>query len=237
MEWRDQGTLLTTRRHGESSAIIEVFTENHGRHAGIVRGGASRKLAAVLQPGTQLDVEWRARLEEHLGTFRIEPLQSRAAGLLNDRLSLATLNAVCGLLKFALPEREPHPRLYEATQNLLTLLTGQEGWQEGYLFWELLLLEDLGFGLSLRACAVTGRQDGLEFVSPRTGHAVTREGAGEWVEQLLAYPDPKDLSASLRTTGYFLEHWLAKAIGEKELPKSRERLLNLLERDGIKGAR
>ena len=121
MEWREEGLLLTTRRHGESAAIIEVFTEAHGRHAGIVRGGGSRKMAAVLQPGTQLDVTWRARLEDHLGTFTAEPLRSRAH-LMSDRRTLAGLNALTALLSFALPEREPHAALYRQTLTVLDMM-------------------------------------------------------------------------------------------------------------------
>ena len=105
MEWRGAGILLTVRRHGESSAIIDVFTPDHGRHAGVVRGGTSRKLAPSLQPGAQLDLAWRARLEDHIGTFAVEPLRSRAALVMGNRLALAGLNAVTGLLAFCLPER------------------------------------------------------------------------------------------------------------------------------------
>ena len=232
MEWRGQGVLLSVQRHGESAAIIEVFTEQFGRHAGVVRGGASRKLAPILQPGAQLDVEWRARLQEHLGAFRVEPIKSRAALLMDDRSALAGLNAICGLLKFALPEREAHPRLYAATLNILDLLNVDDDWPKAYLAWELLLLEDLGYGLDLRTCAVTNAPDGLEFVSPKTGRAVSREGAGEWAGKLLAYPDPNDLSPALHTTGFFLDHWLARAIGDRTLPEARSRLLARLAKEG-----
>jgi DNA repair protein RecO (recombination protein O) len=232
MDWRDQGALLSVRRHGESAAIIEVFTEMHGRHAGVVRGGAGRKLAPVLQPGAQLDLEWRARLEEHLGAFRVEPLKSRAALVMDDRLALAGLNAICGLLKFALPEREEHPRLYQATQQLLDMLGSEEDWHAPYLAWEILLLKDLGYGLDLDRCAVTGATEGLDFVSPKTGRAVSAAGAGDWAGQLLAYPDPRNLRDALHTTGYFLEHWLARALGDRPLPEARARLINRLERDG-----
>ena len=122
MDWRDQGILLASRRHGESAAIIEVLTPERGRHAGVVRGGASRKLAPILQPGAQLDLEWRARLEDHIGTFRVEPLRSRAGTAMGDRLSLAGLNAVTSLLLFALPEREACLPLYRRTETLLDLL-------------------------------------------------------------------------------------------------------------------
>lgn len=156
MDWRDQGALLSARKHGETSAIIEVFTAKHGRHAGVVRGGVSRKIAPILQPGAQLDVAWRARLEEHIGSFTVEPVKSRAA-VLSDRMALAGgLNAICALLVFALPEREPpHPVLYRRTQAMLDLLTTNEAWPLAYLKWELALLEELGFGLDLSQCAVT----------------------------------------------------------------------------------
>ncbi len=111
MEWRDHGILLNVRRHGETAAIIEVFTEHHGRHAGVVRGGTSRKIAPILQPGAQLDVTWRARLEDHIGSYTVEPIRSRASAM-SDRLALAGLNAVTALLAFCLPEREAHKTLY-----------------------------------------------------------------------------------------------------------------------------
>jgi len=229
MDWRDQGALLSVRRHGESAAIIEVFTEHHGRHAGIVRGGAGRKLSPVLQPGAQLDLEWRARLDEHLGSYRVEPLTARAAAIMGDRAALAALNAICGLLRFALPERESHPRLYAATQEVLALLVSGEGWQSGYIAWELLLLEDLGFGLDLSVCAVTGTMDDLCFVSPKTGRAVSRQGAGEWADRLLPFPDPRlGIAKALQTTGYFLHHWLAAALGDHDLPEARARLVEIV---------
>lgn len=235
MEWRDQGTLLSVRRHGESAAIIEVFTSGHGRHAGVVRGGASRRIAPLLQPGAQLDVSWHARLDEHLGAFTVEPLRSRA-GLLSDRAALAGLNAICALLTRALPEREPHPTLYAATLPLLDQLE-HGGWGWAYLRWELCLLEELGFGLDLDSCAVTGAQEGLAYVSPRTGRAVSRRGAGDWADRLLLLPagltggaeDAAGLSAGLRLTGHFLERELAQQ-GNRPLPDARARLVALLLR-------
>ena len=126
MDWRDDGILLSMRPHGETSAIIEVMTAAHGRHAGVVRGGASRKMAATLQPGTGLTLEWRARLDDHIGSFTVEPVKSRAH-LLSDRLALAGLMSACALLRAALPEREPHPALWSRTLGLMDAL-GQEGW-------------------------------------------------------------------------------------------------------------
>ncbi len=237
MEWRDEGALLAMRPHGESAAIIEVFTKAHGRHAGVVRGGASRRMAATLQPGSQLAVTWRARLDDHIGAFTVEPLKSRA-GVLSDRLALAGLTSVCALLRAALPEREAHPALWVRTVSLLDALGG-EGWASTYLRWEICLLEELGFGLDLDRCAVTGATDGLAFVSPRTGRAVSVAGAGEWADRLLPLPKGLDgdgemtLAAvrdGLAITTHFLARELAPVLQDRPLPEARSRLVDLFNR-------
>jgi DNA repair protein RecO (recombination protein O) len=235
MEWRDEGAVLTVRRHGESAAIVELFTAHHGRHAGVVRGGGGRRMAPVLQPGAQLDVVWRARLDAQIGSFTVEPLRARDR-LMARRGALAALNAVCAMLSRALPERQPHPGLYAAT---IALLDGLEAGDRpaDYLQWELRLLEDLGFGLDLSACAVTGATADLRYVSPRTGRAVSAAGAGRWAERLLPLPacllggpdDPRGIAAGLRLTG----HFLARELGQtRPLPEARARLVALLGGDG-----
>lgn len=238
MEWRDEGVLIAVRKHGESSAILELFTAQNGRQAGVMRGGASRKVAPLLQPGAQLAVVWRARLGEHLGSISAEPLHSRA-GLMGDRLALAGLNAICALLHLALPERVPHPELYARTQTLLAALAADPAWPGAYLRWEMALLEELGFGLDLGRCAVTGARDDLAFVSPRTGRAVSRSGAGGWADRLLPLPPgllgqgpllPGELGQGLAITGHFLGRELPGLRGRVELPAARQRLLDLLLR-------
>lgn len=239
IEWRDEAALLATRPFGETSVIIEVFSATHGRHAGVVRGGTSRKVAPVLQPGAQLSVTWKARLESHLGTFTIEPIRSRAATAMGDRLALAGLNAVCGLLAMVLPEREGHPALYARTIGLLDLLGQSELWPLAYLRWEQALLEEMGYGLDLSACAVHGVNEDLIYVSPKSGRAVSREGAGEWVDRMLPLPPvlagqgdaaPDDILRALATTGYFIEHRLIESLGDKRMPLARARLLDAIGR-------
>ncbi len=235
MEWRDQGILLSARPHGESAAIIDVLTPQRGRHSGVVRGGASRKLAPILQPGAQLDLSWRARLEDHLGAFTVEPVRSRAALVMDDRLALAGLNAVTALLLFALPEREAHADLYRRTETLLDLMGARDVWPLAYLRWEMALLQDLGFGLDLSACAVRGaRANDLSYVSPRSGRAVSRAGAGDWADRLLPLPacmlghgcaPDAEIAVGLRTTGYFLHNRLAPELGGKPLPEARARFI------------
>lgn len=239
IEWRDEGALLKVRKHGENSAIIEVFTETHGKAAGVVRGGTSRKIAPMLQPGAQLDVTWKARLDTHLGSFTIEPVRSRAAQVMQDRLGLAGLNAVTGILSFVLPDREQSGALYTRTIQLLDLLGQTEIWPLAYLQWEVALLEETGFALDLSACAVSGLNDDLFYVSPRTGRAVSRLAAGDWADRLLPLPhvllgkgdaDVAQIVVALKTTGHFLHNHLAKSLGDRTLPEARQRLIDVLKR-------
>ena len=234
MEWREEGVLLAVRRHGETSAIIEVMTDARGRHAGIVRGGASRRLAPVLQPGTQLDLTWRARLDSHLGAFTVEPVRSRAA-ILSDRAALAGLGAVAALACFALPERSAYSGLYRRTIDLLDRMETGGDWPAWYVGWELELLTALGFGPDLSACAVSGEAGGLAYVSPRTGRAVTAEAGADWADRLLPLPPflrqdageapitAADLADGLRLTGHFLTERLVPALGKEALPEARAR--------------
>lgn len=234
MEWRDQGILLSHRRHGETAAIIEVFTPLQGRCAGVVRGGASRRMAPVLQPGAQVDVTWRARLEDHIGTFTVEPVRSRT-GALADRLALAGLNAVCALLLFALPERAAHAPLYARSETLLDLLERSDIWPLAYLNWEMALLEEMGFGLDLSRCAVLGEKaNDLSYVSPRSGRAVSRAGAGDWAGRLLPLPPcllgqgpapDAEILQGFEVTGHFLRYHLAPHLGDRPLPDARARFL------------
>lgn len=237
--WTDEAALLATRPFGETSVIIEAFTSEHGRHAGVVKGGTGRKIAPHLQPGAQIAVTWKARLDEHLGTFTIEPIRSRAAAAMGDRLSLAGLNAVCALLAIALPEREPHPAVYAQTVNLLDLLGQTDIWPLAYLRWEQALLTDLGFALDLSRCAVTGSKDDLIYVSPKSGRAVSAAGAGEWADRMLPLPPVlagtgeatgSEIAKALGTTGFFIEHRLLQSLGGRDLPAARARLLDTIVR-------
>lgn len=240
MEWRDEGCVILVRAHGETAAIIEVFTAAHGRHAGVVRGGASRRMGAVLQPGSQVAVQWQARLSEHMGGFAVEPLQSRA-GLMADRLALAGLNAICAMLHVALPERAPYPALWRATMDLLAAVERGGDWPAQYLRWELALLDELGFGLDLGRCAVTGSRDGLAFVSPKSGRAVSLAGAGDWAARLLPLPavvlgqgpaSPVELGQGFALTGHFLLKGLGPMVQGKALPAARMRLVQMLAETG-----
>ncbi|MEL6774147.1 MAG: DNA repair protein RecO [Pseudomonadota bacterium] len=239
MEWHDEGLLLTAHPHGEGSAIIDVLTAAHGRHAGLVRGGQSNKMTATLQPGTQVSLEWRARLEEHLGNYKVEPLRARAAVLMEDRAALAAFNAMVALVVEFVPEREPDFDLYEATQDLVDILCERpRDWPGTYVRWEAAFLATLGFGLDFTRCAATGVRGDLAYVSPRTGRAVSREAGGPFAEKLLPLPPfltgegvvtMSGVRLGMRMVGWFFENRVCPAMERERLPEARFRLMQVFE--------
>jgi len=238
MDWSDDGIVLHVRPHGESAAILELLTRSHGRHLGLVRGGTSKRNRGILQPGNTLAVTWRARLQEHLGSYTIEPVAERVASVLADRKALAGLTSAAALASAALPEREAHPRVFEGLVVLLDALEDAGTWPALLVRWELGLLEDLGFGLDLTSCALTGETENLAYVSPRSGRAVTAEAAGTYKERLLKLPGfltgsgaagADDIQDGLRLTGLFLEKRVF-APSDREMPVPRQELPALLAR-------
>ena len=243
MEWRDVGFVLSARRHGESGLIVELLTSEHGRHAGLVRGGQTPRRRALLQPGNSVTASWRGRLPEHLGTLDCELLQAHAAPLLDDPDRLAALTAAVALLLAALPEREPQADLHAEFAALLAALDSGRAWAPAYVVWECHLLAALGFGLDLVRCAVTGSNADLAYVSPRTGRAVSRETGAPYHDKLLplpaflwrdAVPQPLDIVAGLQLTGHFLRHHLLAPHGA-DLPEARVRLVERMRRAAAAG--
>jgi DNA repair protein RecO (recombination protein O) len=213
MEWRDEGVILAVRHHGETSSIAEIFTLEHGRCMGLVRGGRSRQMRPVLQAGNLVSMVWRARLEDHLGNFVLEPVSLRAGFIIENALRLTGLGSLTALAQ-VLPEREPHPKLYHAMRIVLEAIDHDEVWPALMVRWEMGLLDELGFGLDLSKCASTGQVDELVYVSPRTGKAVSRSAGTPYHDRLFGLPDflrggpaasVGDVQAGLKLTGYFLE--------------------------------
>ena len=238
MDWSDRGIVLARRRHGESSAVVSLLTREHGRHAGLVRGGGGKRASSLYQPGNLLTAHWRARLAEHLGTLTAELADALASRVLDDALRLAALASACAVLETALPEREPHTPLFDATLTLLQrVASGREpvDWASTYARWELQSLAELGFGLDLDACAATGQRDDLAYVSPRTGRAVSREVGAPYADRLLALPaflgtaqpaaDAAEVAAALRITGHFLERHVFGP-QNRQLPAARTRFID-----------
>jgi DNA repair protein RecO (recombination protein O) len=188
VRWSDEAVLLSTRRHGESSLLVNLLTQEHGRHAGLVRGGQRPKARAAYQIGNRLLVTWSARLEDHLGTIQGETTHLHAATLIAAPERLAGLAAAAALADAALPEREPHPRAYGGLVALLEALAADDGWMPAYVRWEMALLAELGYGLDLAQCAATGTTSDLIYVSPNSGRAVSAEAGAPYRDRLLRLP-------------------------------------------------
>ena len=214
MDWCDEGIILGTRKHGETSAIVELMTRDHGRHLGLVQGGRSHKMRPMLQAGNRVSAEWRARLDEHLGQFVLEPVSFAAARLIESRLALSGLQLLASHLRL-LPERDPHPQLFETLAVILDCFEDQLLAGELIARFELRLLDELGFGLALDECAATGQRDELIFVSPKSGRAVCRDAGAPYADRMLSLPgffaetagcsaSVEDLESAWKLCGFFL---------------------------------
>jgi DNA repair protein RecO (recombination protein O) len=231
MEWRDEGIILGLRKHGETSVIAEVMTRAHGRHLGIVRGGRSKRLQPVLQPGNSVDLVWRARLDEHLGQYQVELLTARAGRLMESAIGVHGVQAMAAMLRL-LPERDTHSRLHDAFAIILDSLDTPDEAGALYVRFELAVLEDLGFGLDLSECAASGSRSDLIYVSPKSGRAVSADAGAPWADRLLALPaflpdraqactDAEMLAQAFRLTSYFLNRHVFEPRGVAP-PISRE---------------
>lgn len=231
IEWSDEGIVLAARPHGESALVLQLLTREHGRHAGLLQGGQSRRRRSLFEPGSRLSVVWRARLAEHLGQYTAEATASGLASLLELPGPLAALASCLAVAEKALPEREPHRPCYDGLVALIEALDG-EHWGEATVLWELQLLAELGYGLDLTTCAVTGAQDDLAYVSPRSGRAVSLGAAVPYRERLLALPGflvgrgeggAREVLEGLTLTGHFLEQGPFQ-VQHQPLPAARQRL-------------
>lgn len=241
MEWRDEGFILSVRPHSETNAIVEVLSRHHGRYLGLVRGGVSRRQRPALQIGNVVSAEWRARLSEHLGVMKVELMTAHAARAMDDPIGLAALSSLCALLRL-LPERDPHPGLYEASLVVLDHLSDEDIWPRLMVRWEVELLNDLGFGLDLTACAGGGSADNLRYVSPKSGRAVSAAAGEPFKDKLLPLPaflspsggqvqtvSRTDIAEGMELTGYFFSRHIFGPRG-LDMPDSRIRLIEKLRR-------
>ncbi len=247
MEWQDEGIVLAVERFGEADAVLEVMTPKFGRHRGYVKGGTGKRQRAIFQPGNQLALTWRSRIEENLGRFTAELVHSPLGSMINDGKRMVALSALAAILSSCLPERETHPNIFSALKVVLDMLENEDAALpiigQALVKLELGLLSELGYGLDLSECAATGTVDDLKYVSPKSGRAVC-EGAGRpYHDRLLPLPDyllPKPIEphkilnvqnvlSGLRLTGYFLGQniWIVRGKGQ---PPARERFIAALNR-------
>jgi len=254
MEWIDEGIVLSVKRHGESSIILELMTRAHGRHLGLVRGGSGARLRGILQAGNAVRATWRARLDEHLGLYLVEAANLRAAGFLDKAYALHGVTHLAALCRL-LAEREPHTAIYDALDAILDRLDEPHAVAPLFARFELDFLAELGFGLDLAACAATGAKDELVFVSPRSGRAVSRSAGEPYRDKLMrlplfllqegrqdgrqelreegaqdrAAPSPDELADAFVLTGFFLDRHAFAPRG-LPLPQARAHFVTALTR-------
>lgn len=235
MEWKDNAIILSSQKFGENSSLIRLLSREYGVYAGMVRGASGTRLRGIYQPGNLVEVRWKARLSEHLGSFSAELLESNAAAFLDDRVRLAALSALCSMTQNFLPERQAEEAIFLRFLALLSCLkTNSPAWQKMYVLFECALLTEIGFGLDMSECAATGTTEDLCYVSPKSGRAVSA-AAGEPYKDKLFHLSPflqnededftaQDIREGLRMTGYFLQK-----SSNSPLPAARERLAALLD--------
>ena len=241
MEWEDDAYVLSARAHGESGAIVELLTAEHGRYAAHIAGGASRKLKPILQAGTRVIARYRSRVSEQLGSASLEPMGEGPAALFDDPVALAGLSAAAAVAGGALPEREAHPGVFYGLEALILALAHPEIWPAVYVRFEAGLLQDLGFGLDLSRCAATGSTDDLIYVSPRTGRAVSRAAGEPYKDKMLRLPpfllgaqaglSEGDVDLGMLLTGHFLEQFVFSPLN-RPLPPARVWLADRLRESG-----
>jgi DNA repair protein RecO (recombination protein O) len=240
MRWSDKGLVVSVKKYGENSLILHLFTKDHGVHAGLVKYSTTKKNGYIYELGNILSVEWTGRLEEQLGFYKSELEKSYLYNIINNSLKLDALNSICSMLSMFLPERQVNSKLYKETIEIIKYLNNNDmTWVSRYAQWELLLLSELGYGLDLLQCAVTGEIENLKYVSPKSGRAVSELGAGIWVKKLLILPkflqkfntnavDNDELNHGIKLTTFFLNRYVV-SIGLK-LPESRDRFTNKLKK-------
>ncbi len=251
--WTDTAILLSLHRHGESSAIARMFTQQHGLHGGMAKGAFGKRQRGIYIPGNLLRVEWRARLSEHLGYWQTE-LDTPYAAMLMQQPSylLNWWQLISQYVLDTMAEGDPHPALYQQMLELLETVAPSRNVTHHQcatllIRFEGALLRELGFELDLSHCAATGQEHDLQYISPKTGRAVSREAGEPYRDKLLPLPslmrhldgdhhtdsvptapdDADDLRQALHITGYFLEKW-PYAMLHKPLPAMRERCLGQL---------
>ena len=237
MRWESNGLILNFSKYNEKSYILEIFTEEHGKHKGIIRGLHSKNKRSIIEPGNEVFATWSGRLETHLGNYNVEPIKLWSSHILQYKDKLSAISSICSLISLTMAERQPNPLIYFSSKKLIEIVAStKDDWIREYVFWEMQLLSEIGYGLDLERCAVTSKSSDLVYVSPSSGRAVTNEGAGEFRNKLLPLPkfmkdfkanyDNDDIYNALNLTEFFFKKRFFLP-NNLNFPQSRNRLKEL----------
>ena len=237
MRWESNGLILNFSKYNEKSYILEIFTEEHGKHKGIIRGLHSKNKRSIIEPGNEVFATWSGRLETHLGNYNVEPIKLWSSHVLQFKDKLSAISSICSLISLTMAERQPNPIIYFSSKKLIEIVASKrEDWIREYVFWEMQLLSEIGYGLDLERCAVTSKSSDLVYVSPSSGRAVTNEGAGDFKNKLLPLPkfmtnfkanyDNDDIYNALNLTEFFFKKRFFLP-NNLNFPQSRNRLKEL----------
>ena len=237
MRWESNGLILNFSKFNEKSYILEIFTEDHGKHKGIIRGLHSKNKRSIIEPGNEVFATWSGRLETHLGNYNVEPIKLWSSHILQFKDKLSAISSICSLISLTMAERQPNPIIYFSSKKLIEIVASKrEDWIREYVFWEMQLLSEIGYGLDLERCAVTSKSSDLVYVSPSSGRAVTNEGAGDFKNKLLPLPkfmtdfkanyDNDDIYNALNLTEFFFKKRFFLP-NNLNFPQSRNRLKEL----------
>ncbi len=237
MRWESNGLVLNFSKYNEKSYILEIFTEEHGKHKGIIRGLHSKNKRSIIEPGNEVFATWSGRLETHLGNYNVEPIKLWSSHILQFKDKLSAISSICSLISLTMAERQPNPLIYFSSKKLIEIVAStRDDWIREYVFWEMQLLSEIGYGLDLERCAVTSKSSYLVYVSPSSGRAVTNEGAGDFKNKLLPLPkfmtdfkanyDNDDIYNALNLTEFFFKKRFFLP-NNLNFPQSRNRLKEL----------
>lgn len=237
MRWESNGLILNFSKYNEKSYILEIFTEEHGKHKGIIRGLHSKNKRSIIEPGNEVFATWSGRLETHLGNYNVEPIKLWSSHILQFKDKLSAISSICSLISITMAERQPNPLIYFSSKKLIEIVAStRDDWIREYVFWEMQLLSEIGYGLDLERCAVTSKSSDLVYVSPSSGRAVTNEGAGDFKNKLLPLPkfmtdfkanyDNDDIYNALNLTEFFFKKRFFLP-NNLNFPQSRNRLKEL----------
>ncbi|WP_168464397.1 DNA repair protein RecO [Wolbachia endosymbiont of Ctenocephalides felis wCfeT] len=238
MRWKGEGIIIATKKYGDKNLILSLFTKNYGKYRGLAR--VTKSSSHKFQISNLLHVEWSAKLPENLGFFKCELIESSFHHFFSDRLKNIAIVSFASILEKVLPENESCTALYNNFRHFIEVIKlSGEAWQSYYLNLELLLLTQLGFKLDLSQCAATGAKENLQFISPKTGRAVSKEVGNHYADKLLPFPQMlhdiynnklqnsyslQEFKLGLKITGYFLNKYVFSQLDVK-FPESRELML------------